>query len=152
MDTVNEILKEELEELRYDIIRQSQREEAWATGDTAKEYEVIVGDDGHGQLAGLPYAGILQTGRKPGKVPYGFKEIILRWIKAKGLQPKDRQTFERMAASIAWVIHKKGTRLHQDGTERDIFDTPLADFTERLTDRLSVYYFHEIQNNIFTWP
>ena len=152
METIREILTDELNKLKEDIIQYQKDTGAWASGDTAKGYEVSVDSEFSGQLLGYKYAGILQTGRGPGKVPYSFKEIIKRWIVAKKIQPKDGKSIDRMAASIAWVIHKKGTALHRDGTERDIFDTPLSEFSERLSNRLSTFYTKEITNNIFTWP
>ncbi|MDR1454649.1 MAG: hypothetical protein LBJ01_03260 [Tannerella sp.] len=149
MVTTKEILREELERLRDDIIRRQKDAGAWASGKTAAGYEVAVESGTRGWLGGYSYAGVLEKGRKPGKVPVYFKEIIRRWIVAKGLQYKDDKDLNRMAASIAWVIRKKGTKLHRDGREVYIFDTPMKDFTDRLADRLASFYSIQTSNEVY---
>jgi hypothetical protein len=143
------VLKEELEQLRKDIINAQKFEGAWASGKTAQGYEIGV-ESHHGWLGGYSYVGVLETGRKPGKVPVYFKEIIKRWIQAKGLHSKNGESIDRMAASIAWVIHKEGTTLHRNGYKTDIFETPVKNFAERLADRLAPLYQTETINQIFS--
>jgi hypothetical protein len=122
------------------------------SGKTSDGYEVAVESETRGWLGGYSYVGVLETGRKPGKVPVYFKEIIKRWIVAKGLQYQDDKALNRMASSIAWVIHKEGTKLHRDGRRVDIFDAPLKDFTDRLADRLSIFYQTQTANEVHkTW-
>jgi hypothetical protein len=152
MNTTAEILREELEQLKSDIIKHQEDAGKMVSGKTAAGYEVAVESDRHGWLEGYPYVGVLETGRKPGKVPKDFKEIIRRWILAKGLQYQDDRDLNRMAASIAWVIHKEGTVLHRTGKREDIFGTPLKDFSGRLARRLSVFYASQISDQIYkTW-
>jgi hypothetical protein len=143
------ILKEELERLRDDIIQRQKDTGEYASGKTASGYEVAVESEFHAWLGGYSYVGVLERGRRPGKVPMYFKEIIKRWIIAKGLQSKNGKSLDRMAASIAWVIHMKGTVLHRNGIEMDIFTTPIKDFTERTASKLSILYRDEIINQIF---
>jgi hypothetical protein len=145
--TTKEILREELERLRDDVVRRQKDAGEWASGQTAAGYEVA-SESGRGWLGGYAYAGVLERGRKPGKTPVYFKEIIKRWITAKGLKPKDGESLDRMASSIAWVIHKEGTALHRNGYRVDIFDTPLRDFTGRLAERLSVFYLTQTANKV----
>ena len=146
--TTKDILSEELENLRQDIINRQQVSGEWASGKTAAGYEVAA-EHMHGWLGGYSYAGVLETGRKPGKVPVYFKEIIRRWIEAKGLTPKDGESIDRMASSIAWVIHKEGTRLHRNGYRVDIFDTPMKDFSERLASRMALFYLTQTTNKVY---
>ena len=147
--TTKEIIKEELEQLKKDIIQRQKDSGAMASGKTAAGYEVVAEGELHGQLKGYSYVGVLEVGRKPGKVPMYFKEIIKRWIISKGLQYQDDKDLNRMAASIAWVIHKEGTTLHRNGYKVDIFDTPLKDFTNRINEKISMFYHAQAINEIY---
>lgn len=147
--STDKILNEELEQLKQDIIQRQKDSGAMASGKTATGYEVAIESSKHGWLSGYSYVGVLEEGRKPGKVPVYFKEIIKRWIIAKGLQYQGEKELNRMAASIAWVIHKEGTVLHRNGYKVDIFDTPLKHFTERLINRLSSFYSLQTANKIY---
>ena len=149
MITTEKILSEELEQLKADIIQRQKAAGEMASGKTAAGYEVSVENANHGWLSGFSYVGVLEVGRKPGKVPMYFKEIIKRWIVAKGLQYQGEKELNRMAASIAWVIHKEGTTLHRHGYKVDIFDTPLKNFTDRLMNRLASYYTLQTVNEIY---
>jgi hypothetical protein len=146
--TTKEILREELERLRDDIILRQKDAGEMASGKTAAGYEAGA-ESMHGWLGGYSYVGVLQTGRKPGKVPVYFKEIIKRWILAKGLQSKNGESLDRMAASIAWVIHKEGSYLHRNGIRKDIFDTPVKDFADRIAERLSAFYLTQTSDKIY---
>jgi hypothetical protein len=143
------ILSEELDRLREDIINSQKEHNAWASGKTAEGYAVNVESPFHAALEGYAYVGAMDKGRKAGKVPYNFNEIIKRWIEAKGLKPKGNESLERMANSIAWCIKKKGSYLHRNGYELHLFDEPVKNFSERLADRLSSLYQQETINQIF---
>jgi len=149
MITTKQILNDELVILKEDIIQRQKDAGEMASGKTAAGYEVSVESATHGWLGGYSYVGVLEVGRKPGKVPIYFKEIIKRWIVAKGLQYQGEKELNRMAASIAWIIHKEGTVLHRNGYKIDIFDTPLKNFTNRMSNRLASYYTLEIANEIY---
>lgn len=149
MITTNQILQEELEQLKDEIIRCQKDAGLNASGKTIAGYEVSVESERHGWLSGYSYVSVLETGRGSGKVPMYFKEVIKKWILAKGLQYQDERDLNRMAASIAWVIHKEGTVLHRNGYRVDIFNTPLKDFTNRLANRLSTYYALLTANKIY---
>ena len=51
----------------------------------------------------------LEEGRKPGKIPYGFVEIIERWSKEKGMSfPSDKER-RRFAGAVAFgKIRQRG--------------------------------------------
>lgn len=151
MESTEKIIIEELEALKADIIQRQKDAGEMASGKTAEGYEVTAESALSGELLGYSYVNVLQTGRKPGKVPNDFKELIKKWIVAKGLQYQGEKELNRMAASIAWVIHKEGTALHRHGYKVDIFDTPIKNFTDRLTNRIAAYYTTEIDNELESW-
>lgn len=110
-----QILTEFFEHLKEDVIKEQQAQGRVASGKSIREYEVQVNDFG-GILFGASYVGTLETGRKPGKVPFGFAEIIEDWINDKGIF-QNVSIAER--GSIAYFIAKKiaeeGTKLHREG-------------------------------------
>lgn len=146
---VTEILHEELDTLLRDIIARHEEAGQVASGTTRDSFEVAI-DGLHGRIMGNRWpAPVLETGRKGGKVPYGFKNIIREWIVAKGLRFKDDKQLDRWAAAIAWKIAREGTQLYRAGAPKDIFETPIAEFTQRLSERIAVFYAAEVVNNIF---
>lgn len=145
------IVREELEALKNDIIQKHIAAGQRTTGRTASAFSIVSHPTG-GALLGANYSGVLERGRKPGKTPYNFSEIIKKWIIAKGLTftPNANETAEealnRYARAIAWKIKKQGSRLHRDvGSRPDIFTTA----TERFTIRLAERYAADFSNKIF---
>lgn len=75
-------------------------------------------------LYGGPQWASMQSGRKPGKVPYNFREIIKDWIKAKGISIDGGEKGLNTAAFlISRHIMKHGTRLYQHNGNEDIYDS-----------------------------
>lgn len=118
------------------------------TGRTLASLKVIKINDNHIQIEGFDYIGTLEVGRKGGKIPYNFKQILIDWAKAKGI------TFSSDAQrnSWAWFTAKKIAR---QGTQRnknpqDIFTTPLADLTKEVERQASIFYEEKIINSIYT--
>ncbi|MDR1416269.1 MAG: hypothetical protein LBJ57_02465 [Prevotellaceae bacterium] len=151
-EAIGSILREELDALLRDII--SRHEQAGRTGQVASgrtrdSFEVAV-EGLHGRIMGNRWPGpVLETGRKPGRVPYDFQSIIREWIVAKGLSFRDNDQLNRWAAAIAWTIKREGTELYRSGAREDIFQTAIADFTDRLANRIAIFYAAEVVSNIF---
>lgn len=145
-----QILTEELNTLSNDISRRIETSGAAASGATQKSLEVEV-NGVFGVLKGASHIGVLKGGRKPGKVPRDFIDILKRWAQAKGLSFQDEKQFDLWANAVKWKIIREGTKLYQSGQTQDIFDTPIEDFEKRLTERIGNYYEVEIKNEIFNF-
>ena len=145
-----QILTEELNTLSNDISRRIETSGAAASGATQKSLEVEV-NGVVGFLKGASHIGVLKGGRKPGKVPRDFIDILKRWAQAKGLSFQDEKQFDLWANAVKWKIIREGTKLYQSKQTQDIFDTPIADFEKRLTERIGNYYEAEIKNEIFNF-
>lgn len=91
-------------------------------------------------LMGAPQWAVMQHGRKPGKVPGNFREIIKEWAKKKGIsiQPKQGQSQESALNSFSYLvarsIMKNGTKLYRDKGYNDIFDTLIDQEAEKLAE------------------
>lgn len=118
-----------------------------ASGQTAKSMAIEDTEWG-GRLVGSGSFLAIERGRKGGRVPYGFRDIILQWIKDKGIQVavtpakraskySDLERAQRSAAgAIAYTIMTKGTRLHRTGGFDDILTTVIAEEITKLRPKI----------------
>ena len=96
-----------------------------ASGRTSDSLEVVI-EGNTGTLLGRQAFGTVETGRKAGRVPYGFKHIIYQWMQDKGVHAEvsgRRSQFSAdmsMAYLIAQKIANEGSRLYRDGGRDDI--------------------------------
>ena len=135
--------------LKEEIIREQKAQGRVASGKSIEEYEVVASEN-EGKLLGASYSGTLETGRKPGKVPFGFAEIIEDWINDRGIfQEKSIAARGSIAYFIAKKITEEGTKLHREGGKSGIFtnvitqeridaftQTLLASFGEEATEQI----------------
>jgi len=136
------ILKSELEDLRKRIIQNHIAANQKASGKTAKSMTVDIAED-YGELSGRMAFGTLETGRKAGKVPANFKDIILRWAQDKGINVERPKTF---AFLVARKIAKEGTLLKRIGGRSDIYSNEIPKTIERILQRLGEDQVTEIRN------
>ena len=134
------ILQEELEALRLNIISNHTRAGQKASGRTAASLHVEVSEDG-GVLYGRKPFGTLETGRKAGRVPQNFQQIIIKWMADKGIKPApipyltnrphkytpEQRGVLRMSYFVAKKIRETGTKLFRDGGRADIYVALLCD-------------------------
>lgn len=132
-----QILADFFNALKNDVIKEQKQQGRVASGKSIEEYEVQA-DSNQASLLGVSYVGTLETGRKPGKVPSGFTQIILKWIEDKSLfSGESEQKKKSIAFLIARSISLNGTKLFQQGGNSGIIsniitDQRLASFTDLL--------------------
>ena len=149
MSEVSDILQDELEILLKEIIRQHEAAGQVVSKKTRDSFKVEVSDN-RGELIGASYAGVLEKGRKPGKVPKDFTDILLRWMAAKGIAPSDAGQAEIMANALKWKIIKEGTDLYTGKETRKVHFTVLVDICLRsIKEKIASYYVLEFKENIF---
>lgn len=148
-ETPSVILADELEQLRVKIIQQHIAAGQQASGRTTKSLHVDV-KPGEGILYGKSPFGVLETGRKAGKVPANFTGIIRQWMHDKGIQaapipyktdrPHKYTPQERGNNSLAYMIARKirraGTKLYREGGRSDIYSNVIPETTRKIGDRL----------------
>ncbi len=117
MLTPAEVLKEELEDLKQDLIDNHLKLGMKASGKWINELatEVVeVGSKLIGSVTGAHYTTQLVRGCRPGKMPP--IATIERWINQKGIRAINRKMKARqLAFAIAKKIAQVGTRYHQQG-------------------------------------
>lgn len=136
------ILKSELEDLRKRIIQNHLAAGQKASGKTAKSMFVDVAED-YGELSGRMAFGTLETGRKAGKVPAKFKDIILKWAQDKGIKVDKPKSF---AFLVARKIAKEGTLLKRIGGRSDIYSNEIPKTIDRILQRLGEDQVTEIRH------
>ena len=137
---ISELVGDELETLKQRIIANIQAAGAVATGKTIQSLYVQRRTDGgalvfHGKM---PF-GVLETGRKGGKVPKGFASIIYDWMQAKGVhglpmpyltaQQHKYTPQERGDRTLAYFISRKiareGSQLFRQGGRDTIYSNEI---------------------------
>lgn len=125
------ILNEELESLRQRIIRNHIRAGQKASGRTIASLRVEVNDD-NGTLFGRQAFGVLETGRKPGKVPKGFYQIIQQWVQDKRIHVNNPKSFSYF---VARKIAQEGTQLYREGGRADIYSPEIEKTIQNIMNR-----------------
>ena len=134
--SVQELVAKELETLKLDIINRHIQAGQRVTGKTINSLRVVEKEQG-GELWGAEYIGVLEKGRKGGKVPYDFKAILVKWAQAKGITFGSQSELDSFAYHLAEKIKREGTKAFHQNV--DIFSTPIKEFTERLTKELGKF-------------
>ena len=136
------ILIEELDSLRQRIIENHIRAGQRASGRTIKSLHVVV-DDNHGFLFGRQAFGVLETGRRPGKVPKGFYKIIRQWMMDKGIQVEKPKSF---AYLVARKIAREGTELDRTGKHEDIYSKDIELTIQNIMNRVFGIFSKDVQH------
>jgi hypothetical protein len=158
---VSQILTEELGTLKATIINNIRSTGQWASGKTAASMAVMVSGS-IGELVGRRAFGTLETGRRGGRVPRNFHNIIYDWMMAKGVhaepipyktsRPHKYTEQERgdrtMAYFIAKTIRRDGTRLYREGGRDDVYSRAIPTTIERINSRLSGIYVAAVTEQI----
>lgn len=107
-----------------------------ATGQTRREIK-SESTDTRVTVTGPSHVFTLETGRGPYNdgPESNLKGKIAEWMRAKPVTPKNGQTIEQAAKSIAWFINKFGTQLYRNGGRKDIITPAISD--ERIERLLS---------------
>lgn len=159
MATIQEVLREEMGNLVKDIRENLHRLGRNASGRTSRSLTIKMFGNDRAELWGAGHYNILERGRRGGKVPYGFRDIIRQWILDKGIQVKpipaktgrakksaNERGLDTMAGAIAYTIMKKGTRLHRMKQFDDIYTTAIERATKRIDNRMPITVESEIES------
>lgn len=162
-DNVLKVVGEELDSLREIIIANHEAAGQVASGRTRASIRVERTEDG-GILWGRKAFGVLETGRKPGRVPRNFNAIIRQWIIDKGIHvapfPYKRNPSERwqpkytpqerglmsLSGAIAYKIRTEGTLMHRRGEKIDIYSTDVLETVDNVGRKVSAIFDTEVEH------
>lgn len=135
MKEVQNIVFEELEDLRKRIISNIDSSGRRASGRTSESMRTDVSED-RGVLFGRMAFGTLETGRKPGKVPAGFYQIIKQWVIDKGISFDSQSERNSFAYLVSRKIAREGTQLYRRGADTDVYTAEVPETISRIKDRV----------------
>ncbi len=157
------IIGEEFDGLMKRIIANHQRAGQVASGRTMRSIRKELSEEG-GEVLGRAYFGVLETGRKPGPVPKGFRNIIRQWMRDKGISaepipyirkpsdkwkpkytPQERGDMS-LAGAIAYRIKKEGTSLYRNGGRTDIYSNEIPTTVENILDRILAVFASDVES------
>lgn len=148
---IRRILTSALEEAKVKIQQNLETTGTNASGRTSQSLTVEV-EGNTGVLYGRQAFGTVETGRKPGRVPYNFRDIIYQWMQDKGVHAKveGRRSQESADRSMAYIIARKiateGSKLYRDGGRDDIYSNVLPLTIERVKNEVTNVYIINIQS------
>lgn len=168
-DKTKAVLLEELSALAERIKANHKSAGQVASGKTLRSIHVEATQK-NGTLYGRAYFGVLETGRRAGRVPLGFTAIILQWMKDKGVKgkpmpykrkpsalwkPKFNSAQERgdytLASAIAHRIARSGTKLYRNGGRSDIFSNEIPTTVDNIMQRLSLIFERDITSETLNY-
>lgn len=135
MKEVQNIVFEELEDLRKRIISNIDSSGRRASGRTSESMRTDVSED-RGVLFGRMAFGTLETVRKPGKVPVGFYQIIKQWVIDKGISFDSQSERNSFAYLVSRKIAREGTQLYRRGADTDVYTAEVPETISRIKDRV----------------
>lgn len=138
MNEVQNIVFEELEDLRKRIIANIDSTGRKASGRTADSMRTEITKQG-GTLFGRAAFDVLETGRKPGNVPAGFYQIIRQWMIDKGFSFDSLLERNSFAYLVSRKIAKEGTALFRSGAKNDVYSNEIPEAVERITKRVGTF-------------
>lgn len=147
--TVDEIISKNFDILISDVKTRHSQAGQKVTGKTINSLQKDIIESGHHVLYGNQYIGVLEHGRRPGKVPYNFIQILREWANAKGITFENEKQAQRWLNYNLWSIKTFGTKMYRTKQTLDIFTTPIEQFKNRLSQELSDGIEIQITNNIF---
>lgn len=158
-DELNKILSLRMEVIKAEVAQRMDSLHRTATGRSVASLAIVYPQSMSAYLEGDAQWQSMQTGRSAGKGPYNFREIIMKWIDAKGIsvQPKGRQTEESAKSSLAFLITRsileKGTRLRRDNGYNDIYDSVVEREVEYMQRDAGSFFELEVDkiNDIFIY-
>lgn len=135
MKEVQNIVFEELEDLRKRIISNIDSSGRRASGRTSESMCTDVSEN-RGVLFGRMAFGTLETGRKPGKVPAGFYQIIKQWVIDKGISFDSQSERNSFAYLVSRKIAREGTQLYRRGADTDVYTAEVPETISRIKERV----------------
>jgi len=134
------LIRGELDLLRERIIKNHIAANQKASGQTIRSLKVVL-DKESGTLYGRSYFGVLETGRKPGRIPKNFAEILKKWIADKRINVENERSFIWF---VSQKTKKEGSKLYRDGGRSDIYSNEIPKTIKTIREKIAQHYRIEV--------
>lgn len=123
----NQVISDRLGKLIDDIRYNLERTGQVVTGRTSDSIQLVKVADAHFKVTGIFPFPRVETGRKAGRVPAGFRWIIRQWALDKQLFTEDDKELDSFAYLVARKIAREGTWLHRNRSNDAVGYDPASD-------------------------
>lgn len=124
-----------------------------ASGNLSNSLEYTITDDADGthiQVLADPYFFYAEKGRKAGKVPYRFGDILAQWVEDKGVAvPSQFKDARQFGYAIASNIRRYGSKRFRENNPVDVVGSALDEMRPKLNDILENYLITYVNDNLF---
>lgn len=150
MRNTTDILQQEFENLRHELIAKYDELGMRASGNWANSLEVEVTEN-KARIWGQSYSQQLESGRAPGKQPPS--EAIMQWIKDKGIASRieGEMSISSLAFLIARKIAREGWKRQQYGGVELISQVVTPERIQSIIDKLSDIYVTDFTTDIINY-
>ena len=126
-----------------------------ASGNLSNSLEYVItneGDGTHIQILADPYFFYAEHGRRAGKVPYLFADILAEWAQDKQIQlPNKFKDYKQFGWAIAQKIRYYGSRRYREKDPADVVQPVADEMIPRLNDILENRVLYYVNDNLFSW-
>lgn len=144
--TDREILQQEFQLIKQDLIKKHNELKMKASGKWEQSLEVEVKDN-KATLYGMHYTYQLQHGRTPGKMPP--IQAIEDWIINKGIKPiSEKMKTSTLAFLIARKIKQEGTKYFKQGGTDLIDSVVTPERIQKIINRIARVYISQFTSEI----
>ena len=123
----NQVISDRLTRLIDEIRDNLDRTGQVVTGRTSDSIQLVKVGDAHFRVTGIFPFPRVETGRKAGRVPAGFRWIIREWALNKQLFTEDDRELDSFAYLVARKIAMEGTWLHRNRSTDAVGYDPASD-------------------------
>lgn len=121
------VIESRLNRLIDEIRENLERTDQVVTGRTSDSLELVKVGEARWQVKGIFPFPRVETGRKGGRVPAGFRFIIRQWAIDKGLFDEGEKELDSFAYFVARKIAREGTWLHRNRSNDAVGYDPSTD-------------------------
>lgn len=121
-----------------------------ASGKASRSLRHIATDD-ELTIIGAGHFQWIEVGRRGGRTPKNFTDIIVKWMKDKGIKPRanTEQAYRTAAFFIARKIKQQGTLLYRTKTARDVFTSVInEESVNKLIESIATIKTSDIRSDI----
>ena len=125
-----------------------------ASGNLSNSLEYVItneGDGTHISVLADPYFFYAEHGRRAGRIPYNFVDIIEEWIADKHLTVPQGLTPRRFASAIAYKIKYYGSRRYRQKDPADLVQPVMDEMYPKLGDILESRIMYYVNDSLFNW-